>query len=263
MNYIQELNKFDKKYLIDCILNTLPPRVLKQPVESSLLCWHLMHVHYSENQRIQLQSIIEKELTQRMGLNFTKINDSDIEFVFKKIDYLFCGNSLQTMKPPPVAKCSEPGHTLRKNLGMYTKEDNTIRINSELLLRSFSEGFSQEVCNGVVCSTRIAVLRNVIEHEIVHMIVMNSCYERQSHGKNFMTIAKKIFGHVTYFHQIGIQSNIVNGRILTRSDFYVGEKVRFPTKTGTIDGVVTKINIVNIIVDNKYRVPIQLLSKIN
>ena len=206
-------------------------------------------------------------MTKLLGPNFTKIKDSDIDYIFKRIDYLFCGNSLKNMDTKPVAKLFKENEKIKKGvLGIYNYNENIIKINSELLLKALAEG-SHEICNGVICKSRVAVLQSVVEHEIVHMIVMNSCYERTSHGRNFMAIARKIFGHIKFTHSIGLQPSIINDRLLEKYDFKELQKVSFiDKKRNVITGTIIKINPVKavIITDNdiQYNVPYYLLTKI-
>ena len=219
-------------------------------------------MYYSNGYKVQ--DVIHAEMKLRI---FTTIKDEDIDYLFKRIDYYFCGNTLQKLVPKPVAKLMEPDYRLRSPnaLGNYTIQTNTIRINTALLLKSLAEGFEEEVCNGVVCKSRISDLQSVVEHEIVHMIVNNSCWEQLSHGKNFMIIAKKIFGHVTYRHAIGIKASIIDGRVAVKTDFQVGEQVSFQSKLGTTIGNIEKLNRINAVVisgTSKYNVPYQLLAKI-
>ena len=266
MDLKQQLSNFDKKYLIDCISEygyTLKiKRVLDNPVDPGDLCTVLMGIKYTDDQRIKLQSVIHSEMVQRLGTHFTTIKDSDIDYLFRRIDYLFCGDSLQKLNPPPVAQLMEPGYRSKTpmTLGDYITRTNTIRINTPLLLSSRPE----DVCNGVVCKSRIAILQSVVEHEMVHMIVNNSCLEQLSHGKNFVIIAKKIFGHTHYRHAIGKDVSVIDGRAAVKTDFRVGEEIHFQTKTGMVYGTISKLNRVNAVVQSgtsKYNVPFQLILK--
>lgn len=270
MDLKQELTKFDKKYLIDCldkhgyILNV--KRILNNPIDPKLLCKYLVESSYSEQQRKELQKVVEDEMTKRLGKMFKTINDADLDYLFKRIDYLFCGNSLQTLVPQPIAKCMEPEY-IRKSegtLGSFELRTNTVRINTKLLLESM-ENKVHEVCNGVVCKTRVSVLLSVVEHEIVHMIVSNSCWEMQSHGKNFMTIAKKIFGHTLYRHSLGREVSLVGDRVLTKQDLSIHERVSFKFKENVIYGIILKLNRINAVVKTEkgdFNVAFHYLSKI-
>ena len=271
------LTKFDKKYLIDCldkhgyILKVLKvKRILNQSIDPKLLCKYLVETSYSEQQRKELQQVVEDEMTKRLGKMFKTINNADLDYLFKRIDYLFCGDSLQRLDPPPVAKCMEPEHrkTSEGTLGSFELRTNTIRINTKLLLESM-ENKVHEVCNGVVCKSRVSVLLSVVEHEIVHMIVSNSCWEMQSHGKNFMTIAKKIFGHTLYRHSLGREVSLVGDRVLTKQDLSIHERVSFhgldKLKNDVIYyGIILKLNRINAIVKTEtgdFNVPFHYLSK--
>jgi hypothetical protein len=237
-------------------------RVLDSPVNPADLCTILMGIKYTDDQRIKLQSVIHSEMVHRLGINFTTIKDSDIDYLFRRIDHLFCGGSLQKLNPPPVAQLMEPGYRSKSpmTLGDYITRTNTIRINTPLWLSSRSE----EVCNGVVCKSRISVLQSVVEHEMVHMIVNNSCWEKLSHGKNFVIIAKKIFGHTHYRHALGRDVSVIDGRAAVKTDFRVGEEIHFQSKTGIVYGTISKLNRVNAVVLSgtiKYNVPFQLILK--
>ena len=78
------------------------------------------------------------------------------------------------------------------------------------------------------------------------MIVHNSCKEKDSHGNNFMSIAKKVFGHVTFTHMVGVDVNVIDGNIASKSDFAVGQQVAFTTGEGKhrlhFTGTIKKLN---------------------
>jgi hypothetical protein len=59
------------------------------------------------------------------------------------------------------------------------------------------------VANGISCCSRAECLEIVLEHEIVHMLVRLFCpHSGRSHGKNFMTIARGVFGHKDFYHSL-------------------------------------------------------------
>jgi hypothetical protein len=265
----KQLNKLPREYLIECLekygyTHSKVERAIETEIDPSLVCTFLLEKKFTEQQRKKLQELIHNEMVQRIGLNFKTISSSDIDYLFKRIDYLFCGNSLKGLHPKPVARLFEIWEKPRKGtLGDYNYEQNVIRINSELLLKALSED-PHEVCNGTVCKSRVAVLQSVVEHEIVHMIVMRSCYERASHGKNFMDIARKIFGHTKFTHSIGSKVSVIGDRLLVKSDFKELQQVSFVSKNNIITGTITKLNPVNAVVLTqdlrKYNVPYYLLS---
>jgi hypothetical protein len=106
-----------------------------------------------------------------------------------------------------------------------------------------------------------------MEHEIVHMIVTNSCWEMLSHGKNFITIANKIFGHTLYRHSIGKDIPLIGDRVLTKEDLSINERVSFQFKTDIIIyGTISKLNKINAVVKTEkgnFKVPFHYLSKIS
>jgi hypothetical protein len=143
-----------------------------------------------------------------------------------------------------------------QKLGIFRYPANEIIINKKLLLDSFKNNLGYEICNGIVCRSKASVLQSVIEHEIVHMIVENSCYEKQSHGRNFMGIAKKIFGHTKFTHDLNNIIELNNqDNIYTKFDFKLDETVRFIFKNINYTGTIEKLNRVNatVSVPNKGR----------
>jgi hypothetical protein len=132
------VNKIDKNYLIDCLdkHGYVIKRILDNPIDPMLLCKYLVELSYSEKQRKQLQKAVEDEMTNRMGKMFKTINDSDLDYLFKRIDYFFFGNSLQTLFPTPVIKCMEQMSKDSFTLGSYELRTNSIKINTKLLLDS-------------------------------------------------------------------------------------------------------------------------------
>jgi hypothetical protein len=208
-------------------------------------------VSYSNAQRKHLQAIIEKAMIDRLGsTSFTNLTDEDLNAFFNLYDKVFFGSTLARLEPRPLARCMENSTSHGKGvLGVCLLDDNAIEINATLLVQALGAGVLHEICNGTVCRTRMSVLQSVLEHEIVHMIVHNSCFEKSSHGKHFLAVASKIFGHTSYTHMIGHRQNkninLIGNIIANRTHFKEGDTVtanRNDDGTFVYTGIIKKLN---------------------
>lgn len=83
---------------------------------------------------------------------------------------------------------------------------HTISISRPVMLRACSKN-STELVNGLQAQDRLECLLLTFEHELVHLMLYlwrSSGQPREVHGPLFKTIARNLFGHTSFYHNIGL-----------------------------------------------------------
>jgi hypothetical protein len=96
---------------------------------------------------------------------------------------------------------------LTKTAGMCTKQGcvYTIQISSQIMSGLFtSVGKNVHAANGLICRTRLSCLQLVLEHEMIHLLqyIWRECSSTASHGPEYRTLVKNIFGHTETTHDL-------------------------------------------------------------
>jgi hypothetical protein len=71
-----------------------------------------------------------------------------------------------------------------------------------------------ECVNGILCLNTLACLMIVCEHELVHAVINAGMNQQGAHGKLFKKMAKTLFGHLEYRHEIGRGNGVEKVKLL-------------------------------------------------
>lgn len=127
-----------------------------------------------------------------------------------------------------VGHCSAK-YTTRKGI----VKDAEIAFNAPLLFSQVPvvDGEIQvRECNGIMCRDRVAILANVLMHEVVHLIIQHFAKSQRkgggrkwaSHGTIFMAIVKNLFGHTK---AMCVLITSVSAHSITKKTARVGQRV--------------------------------------
>lgn len=122
-----------------------------------------------------------------------------------------------------------------------------IKLFSELFPK---KGPTEMITNGLKCITKLSCLQLVMEHEIMHMVMVLYKWENKKdtekykpHGSLFRKLTNVYFGHTDTQHDL---ASVVTGKRYMGGDFSVGDTVTFKAKkkgsTVTIYGKIIKMN---------------------
>jgi len=126
-------------------------------------------------------------------------------------------------------------------------------INTTSFADIFRKGEKVMVANGLYCNDTLGCFQLTVEHEMVHLMLYlwghyGKTYKtargkimrvHQSHGELFQCMAKNLFGHTDFRHELGKEAT----DRLTKDDVHVKMRVQFTTSDGTtIIGTIIKKN---------------------
>ena len=146
------------------------------------------------------------------------------------------------------------------------KNQHTIKINTTLIdSLDWSKSY---ICNGIEIKDRLSAIRNIFEHELVHLYINLIGKDRliksgpgknmyTPHGTLFQETVKKLFGHTDFRHMLSGQATQTKPDQLT-----VGQTIKFSHNKEDIGGQIIRINKKTCTVvcgNDKYRVPFGLI----
>lgn len=170
---------------------------------------HPVPAHVAERKRKEL--IDEWAKNRGLQLNFTRLSSEDTRHMFDLIDRdMFAGKIGEYLTRNNYSLKVVPGSKSTNTAGWckYMRQGGllcgfTISLSTEVFAETFNEEETCHVANGIGCCSRAECMEIVLEHEIVHMLVRLFCpHTGKSHGKNFMTIARGLFGHKDFYHSL-------------------------------------------------------------
>lgn len=151
-----------------------------------------------------------------------------------------------------------------------------IRMSRPIFMNLNLEKDQSTKSGGLECKSRLECLQLVLEHEIMHLVIITHYPSRKgldskiysSHGALFKGLVEAYFGQTQSTHQIG---NIImsdeQGDPVNRAKTSIGQMISFLHKGVLKKGVVTDIltkNMSIIFIDNdSWKVDIEFLRKVN
>lgn len=112
-----------------------------------------------------------------------------------------------------------------------------IAISSTLLFQTFSDVQREVRINGHLCADRLQALQRIMEHELLHLIEMLVWDQSSCKGRNFKTLAGRLFAHTDVTHDLVTQHERAQAQFSIR----VGDRVAFEFEGTRVTGVVNRI----------------------
>lgn len=139
-----------------------------------------------------------------------------------------------------------------------------IKLSSEQLKKLTPQNLY--MINGIIPQNRVEGLQLVFEHELLHMILSLFINDISGHNQLFKDIAKMLFGHTDFRHQIGREVQEGAGKY-SRGNLNVGDEVSYiASRTNQpTHGTVIKLNPKRArirTVEGVFNVPYSMLTRI-
>lgn len=138
--------------------------------------------------------------------DFTAITTEQTLALARLIDTMYFDGLLGT-SGFTLSTSSNAGSCAGKCLVTFREKSVVVKLNHALFL-GIPAG-AVRVANGVRCSTRLAALLNVLQHEMVHAIIHCTIPAAEQlkgpvepHGPLFRKLAKELFGHTDIKHRL-------------------------------------------------------------
>lgn len=164
---------------------------------------------------------ILRRWTEETGndVNYTSITEKDTTVMFELIDKEVFGSRISeyfietqwTLRIVPntrltsiAGKCHYNSEGTRKFMCTYL-----IELATKIFLKTFNNTETCHSANGLRCCSRAECTLLVLEHEIIHLLIMIFCREKNQHGPTFVTLAKNLFGHTKFTHSLNRGDAIV------------------------------------------------------
>ncbi len=212
--------------------------------------------------------------------NFTRIHDNDLNRLFELYDAKFfagdltknLGNSVMDFRFSNRMTSAGGKLTQRKSRsatnGAFQFE---LRVSSYLLFQSYRHIDRPISVNGLVCKDRLQALLSIFEHELIHLLEILAWGKSSCSGKRFQELARNLFGHQQFTHQLITQDE----RAQKQFDIRPGCLVSFSYEGKDYVGKVNRITKrVTVLVEDekgllytdgkryaKFYVPLNLLKK--
>jgi hypothetical protein len=136
------------------------------------------------------------------------ITKDDLRTLFNLYDDIFFENSFNAYFGRSGSDFSTFfAPKLTKTAGLCSRQGcvYTIQISSQIMSGLFtSVGKNVHAANGLICRTRLGCLQLVLEHEMIHLLqyIWRDCSSTTSHGPEYRTLVKNIFGHTETTHDL-------------------------------------------------------------
>ncbi|GIW92880.1 MAG: hypothetical protein KatS3mg110_0921 [Pirellulaceae bacterium] len=179
------------------------------------------------------------------GPNFTRISARDLWHLFSFYDEgFFRGHLRQSLNGATLTfrfsrrMTNSAGlTTMVVHRGEAVPRQFEIALSSKLLFDAFRDGTAIEYVNGLACRDRLAALMRVFEHELVHLAELLAWNESQCRRERFQRIARQLFGHTDYRHQL-VPSSFKEAR---RTGLALGARVCFEYRGQCLVGFINRI----------------------
>jgi hypothetical protein len=157
---------------------------------------------------------------EKVDPDFTDVTKEQLLQLFKIADTIYFNGVLTQLAlkekreiRAEFLKCTKIGGLYAQPYCFVTNQKlHEISMNKEILLK-IPIGESR-VSNGILCSSRLECLLNVLVHEMIHMLMEMTCpyfkamifqtkkKQKNIHGKEFKAIALNLFGHTKANHRL-------------------------------------------------------------
>jgi hypothetical protein len=216
----------------------------------------LVAVEYQPEEIARLRASIRERMFReapyvRRG-DFTKAADQDVLLLFRLYDELFFRGELHplVMQKSGVplklkissAMTSAGGKTTRYRQRMPDGSLRTwyqIAIAGRLLLNSFRPGDRTIHVSGQECTDRLDAMMRIMEHELIHLLEMLTFGNSSCSRTRFMTLARRIFGHVHPKHGLITMREYA----ATKHQLRAGEQVEFRFDGRTLRGLLNRVGV--------------------
>lgn len=215
--FCSKSEKIKRKYLVHLVLNK--ERIMEK-----------ITMDKSKNIRVQIKKDAVKDLfSKKGGANFRSLNESDIEKIFNLYDQkVFDGEIMKRIGKKGYLiefKASKRTSGVGGITGYATDQPMTFYIDIapnilETIFRSNKIGLPAAAGLENICKDRLGCLLLIIEHQIIHLIMMlwgysnvgpftpKSKYKTEEifgpHGRLFQCLSNRFFGHTKFDHDLGL-----------------------------------------------------------
>jgi len=165
--------------------------------------------------------VVDEIFSNKGGANFIRLSGADVGYIFRLYDEVFFQNQIKEkvnisggeLKYYASERTSGAGGVCSINYSeekcIYYLDVSPNIINT--IFRQNKEGLSDAA--GIGCKDRLECLQLIMEHQIIHLLMIIWEYFSDpddeiygTHGKLFQCMSREYFGHTIFEHDLGFTS---------------------------------------------------------